>query len=160
MSARSSVYEDKILLTKSFQASQSWHQLSVYENKIFVQNCLQNGKVVTSFTNGPLIVTISTKAMKQSQGAATNLVIWWDEKANKKLCILFPTSILPSDLWRTHQTSSPVHNGIDVLFFDREFGMWCNPHGIFFSHHLSQMIFKLKICEGNRVAWTVNETHQ
>ena len=25
-----------------FQASQSWHQMSVYENKILVQNCLQN----------------------------------------------------------------------------------------------------------------------
>ena len=81
----------KILLTKSFQATQSGHQLSVYENKIFVQNCFQNGKVVTSFTNGPLIVTISTKAMKQSQGAATNLVIWWDEKAKKKVVHTLPT---------------------------------------------------------------------
>ena len=34
MSARSSVYEKRILLTKPFQASQSWHQLSVYENMI------------------------------------------------------------------------------------------------------------------------------
>ena len=29
-----------ILLTKPFQASLSWHQLSFYENKICVQNCL------------------------------------------------------------------------------------------------------------------------
>ena len=42
MSAGSSVYENKILLTKPFQASQNWHQLSVYENKILAQNCLQN----------------------------------------------------------------------------------------------------------------------
>ena len=31
-------------------------------------------KVVTSFMDGPLIVTISTKAIERSQGAATNLV--------------------------------------------------------------------------------------
>jgi hypothetical protein len=31
-----------ILLTKPFQASQIWHQLSIYENKILVQNCLLN----------------------------------------------------------------------------------------------------------------------
>ena len=42
MPARSSVCEERILLTKPFQASQSWHQLSVYENKILVQNCLLN----------------------------------------------------------------------------------------------------------------------
>ena len=30
----------RILLTRNFQASQSWHQLTVYENKILVQNCL------------------------------------------------------------------------------------------------------------------------
>ena len=34
MFAQSSVYEKRILLTKPFQASQSWHQLSVYENMI------------------------------------------------------------------------------------------------------------------------------
>ena len=34
VSARSSVYEHKVLLTKPFQACQSWHQLSVYENKV------------------------------------------------------------------------------------------------------------------------------
>ena len=38
MSAKSSIHENKILLTKPFQASQSWHQLSVYENKILVQS--------------------------------------------------------------------------------------------------------------------------
>ena len=27
---------------QTFEDSQSWHQLSVYENKILVQNCLQN----------------------------------------------------------------------------------------------------------------------
>ena len=42
MSARSSVYEKRILLTKPFLASQSWHQLSVFENKILLQNCLLN----------------------------------------------------------------------------------------------------------------------
>ena len=42
MSARSSLYEKRILLTKPFQARQSWHQLSVYENKILVQKCLLN----------------------------------------------------------------------------------------------------------------------
>ena len=42
MSARSSVYEKRIVLTKPFQASQRWHQLSIYENKILVQNCLHN----------------------------------------------------------------------------------------------------------------------
>ena len=31
---------NKILLNKRFQVSQSWHQLTVYENKILVQNCL------------------------------------------------------------------------------------------------------------------------
>ena len=41
VSARSSVYE-KIILIKPFQASQSWHQLSVYESKILVQNCWHN----------------------------------------------------------------------------------------------------------------------
>ena len=39
VSAWSSVYEKRILLTKPLQASQSWHQLSVYANKILVQNC-------------------------------------------------------------------------------------------------------------------------
>ena len=34
MFAPSSVYEKRILLTKPFKASQSWHQLSVYESKI------------------------------------------------------------------------------------------------------------------------------
>ena len=38
VSARSSVYENKVLLTKPFQASQSWRQLSVYENKVLVQS--------------------------------------------------------------------------------------------------------------------------
>ena len=38
--AQSSVYENRILLTKPFQTSQSWYQLSVYENKILVQNFL------------------------------------------------------------------------------------------------------------------------
>ena len=32
-----SVYKNKVLFTKPFQASQSWHQLSVYENKVLVQ---------------------------------------------------------------------------------------------------------------------------
>ena len=41
MSVRSSVYEKRIALTNSFQASQSRSQLWVYENKILVQNCLQ-----------------------------------------------------------------------------------------------------------------------
>ena len=50
MSARSSVYENKILLTKPFQASQSWHQLSVYENKILLQNCLQNDWTLVKFS--------------------------------------------------------------------------------------------------------------
>ena len=40
VSSRSSVYEKKDFLTKSFQPSQSWHQLSVYKNKNLVQNCL------------------------------------------------------------------------------------------------------------------------
>ena len=35
-------YENKILFTKPFQANQSWHQLSVYENKFLVQICLRN----------------------------------------------------------------------------------------------------------------------
>ena len=30
-------YENKVFPTKTFQASQSWHQLSVYENKVIVQ---------------------------------------------------------------------------------------------------------------------------
>ena len=33
---RSSVYENKVLLTKPFQASQSWHQPSGYGNKVLV----------------------------------------------------------------------------------------------------------------------------
>ena len=37
MSVWSSVYENKVHLTKPFKASQSWHQLSVYENKVLVQ---------------------------------------------------------------------------------------------------------------------------
>ena len=41
-SARSSLFEIHIILTKPFQSSQSWHQLSFYENKILVQNCLHN----------------------------------------------------------------------------------------------------------------------
>ena len=49
MSAWSSVYEKRILLTKLFQAIQSWHQLSVYENKILVQNCLQNEWTLVNF---------------------------------------------------------------------------------------------------------------
>ena len=36
------IIEKGILLFKPFQASQSWHQLSFYENKILVQNCLLN----------------------------------------------------------------------------------------------------------------------
>ncbi len=36
----------RILLTKPFQASQSWHQLSVYENKVLVQSCLQNERTL------------------------------------------------------------------------------------------------------------------
>ena len=42
VSTQSSDLDKRILLTKPFQASQSWHQLSVYENKIRAQNCLLN----------------------------------------------------------------------------------------------------------------------
>ena len=35
------IFEKGILLAKPFQASQSWHQLSFYENKILVQSCLK-----------------------------------------------------------------------------------------------------------------------
>ena len=48
MSARSSFFEKGILLTKPFQASQNWHQLSFYENKILVQNCLLNEWILAS----------------------------------------------------------------------------------------------------------------
>ena len=51
MSAWSSVYENKVLLTKPFQASQSWHQMSVYENKILVQNCLLNEWILVFIFN-------------------------------------------------------------------------------------------------------------
>ena len=37
VSARSSVYENRVLFTKPFQASQSWHQRSVYKKKVLVQ---------------------------------------------------------------------------------------------------------------------------
>ena len=43
VSAQSSVYENKILLTKLFQASQSWHQLSDYENKVSKTDYTMNG---------------------------------------------------------------------------------------------------------------------
>ena len=43
MSAWSSVYENKFHLTKPFQTSQSWHQVSVYEKKVLVQR-LHSGR--------------------------------------------------------------------------------------------------------------------
>ena len=39
-SARSSFFEKGIILTKPFQPSQSWHQLSFFEKGIIVQNFL------------------------------------------------------------------------------------------------------------------------
>ena len=48
MSARPSFFEKGILLTKHFHASQSWHQLSFYESKILVQNCLLNEWILDS----------------------------------------------------------------------------------------------------------------
>ena len=47
VSARSSFYENKVLLTKPFQACQNWHQVSVYENKVLVQNYEPNNNLAT-----------------------------------------------------------------------------------------------------------------
>ena len=59
MSARSSFFEKGLLLTKPFQASKSWHQLSVYENKILVQNCLNNKWTLVLEKSGSSIVDLT-----------------------------------------------------------------------------------------------------
>ena len=52
-SARSSFFEKGIILTKPFQPSQSWHQLSFFEKGIIVQNFLLSewalGRLYKSF---------------------------------------------------------------------------------------------------------------
>ena len=67
MSARSSLYENEILLAKPFQSSQSWHQLSVYENKILVQNFLQNEWIlgIVAYTIFPFILIYWSKVWIQ-----------------------------------------------------------------------------------------------
>ena len=80
MSAWSSVYEKRILPTKPFQASQSGHQLSVYETKILVQNCLQNEYALgTSFLDS----TCSTFPRTLILQFAFALAWWQDEKVIK-----------------------------------------------------------------------------
>ena len=62
-SARSSFFEKGIILTKPFQPSQSWHQLSFFEKGIIVQNFLLSewGLVITLLLSISTILNITWK---------------------------------------------------------------------------------------------------
>ena len=107
MSAQSLFFVKGILLTKPFQASQSWNQLSFYENKILVQNCLLSEWTLASIPNkqamftvpifsygfGNDIVETKQKSSKQNEKFKIQIVNLWS-KSNRFITY-------PSQNWKT-----------------------------------------------------------
>ena len=107
MSAQSLFFVKGILLTKPFQASQSWNRLSFYENKILVQNCLLNEWTLASIPNkqamftvpifsygfGNDIVETKQKSSKQNEKFKIQIVNLWS-KSNRFITY-------PSQNWKT-----------------------------------------------------------
>ena len=88
MFTRFLVYEKRILPTKHFQASQSWHPLSVYGNNIIVQNCLQNEWTleckVVDFTSIALSIDVACRL----RILKTEAVALWAADATRRLNIM------------------------------------------------------------------------